>query len=564
MAGGALRYRSTRSGAAPVPSARALLEGLAPDGGLYLPERLPPLDPRVLSEEPLSYPELAYLVLRPWFPDLPEEGLRAALRASASRFETEEVAPLVSRGGFHFLELFRGPTLAFKDLALTLLGDLFALAAVAEAGAGGRSEDAVPPAGLRTAASAAAGGPSGAPGGEDILVLVATSGDTGKAALEGLAGRPGVRVAVFYPSEGVSPVQRLQMTSHAAANAYVAAIRGNFDDAQAGVKALFAEAADPSSPFARGLAARRLRLSSANSINVGRLAPQLVYWVKAWRDLRARGLLGPSGGMDVAVPTGNFGDILAAWYAKRAGLPIGTLLSASNRNRVLADFFRTGVYDRARPFYRTESPSMDILVSSNLERLLFHATGEDPARTAALAASLASRGRFELQGAERDRIGDFRGAWADEAEAAAAARRLHEASGYVVDPHTAVALAAASSLAGADPVVVAATASPFKFPVTTARALGLDLGAAAAPAGGAMASGAAGGAADAKVAGAAGGSCADPAAELDAAEALSRAAGLPLPAALRDLRGKPAVHGDLLEPGDMRAAVLAFATKELP
>ena len=549
MAGGALRYRSTRSGAASVSSARALLEGLAPDGGLYLPERLPPLDPRVLSEEPLSYPELAYLVLRPWFPDLPEEGLRAALRASASRFETEEVAPLVSRGGFHFLELFRGPTLAFKDLALTLLGDLFALAAVAEAGAGGRSEDAVPPAGLRTAASAAAGGPSGAPGGEDILVLVATSGDTGKAALEGLAGRPGVRVAVFYPSEGVSPVQRLQMTSHDAANAYVAAIRGNFDDAQAGVKALFAEAADPSSPFARGLAARRLRLSSANSINVGRLAPQLVYWVKAWRDLRARGLLGPSGGMDVAVPTGNFGDILAAWYAKRAGLPIGTLLSASNRNRVLADFFRTGVYDRARPFYRTESPSMDILVSSNLERLLFHATEEDPARTAALAASLATRGRFELQGAERDRLGDFRGAWADEAEAAAAARRLYEASGYVVDPHTAVALATASSLAGADPVVVAATASPFKFPVTTARALGLDLGAAAAPAGVATASGVPG---------------ADPAAELDAAEALSRAAGLPLPAALGDLRGKPAVHGDLLEPGDMGAVVLAFAAKELP
>jgi len=290
MAGGALRYRSTRSGAAPVSSARALLEGLAPDGGLYLPERIPPLDPRVLSEEPLSYPELAYLVLRPWFPDLPEEGLRAALRASASRFETEEVAPLVSRGGFHFLELFKGPTLAFKDLALTLLGDLFALAAVAEAEAKTAAEDAVPPAGLRTAASAAAGGPSGAPGGEDILVLVATSGDTGKAALEGLAGRPGVRVAVFYPSEGVSPVQRLQMTSHDAANAYVAAIRGNFDDAQAGVKALFAEAADPSSPFARGLAARRLRLSSANSINVGRLAPQLELAVGTKVEGRARQL----------------------------------------------------------------------------------------------------------------------------------------------------------------------------------------------------------------------------------------------------------------------------------
>lgn len=531
-----LRYRSTRSDAAFVSSARALLEGLAPDGGLYVPERIPPLDPRVLSEEPLSYAELAFLVLRPWFPDLPEEGLRAALLASASRFETEEVAPLVSRGGFHFLELFRGPTLAFKDLALTLLGDLLALASGAEAAEGAASD-----------------GPSGgARARGDILVLVATSGDTGKAALEGLAGRPGVRVAVFYPSEGVSPVQRLQMTSHEAANAYVAAIRGNFDDAQAGVKALFAEAADPSSPFARGLAARRLRLSSANSINVGRLAPQLVYWVKAWRDLRARGLLGPSGGMDVAVPTGNFGDILAAWYAKRAGLPIGTLLSASNRNRVLADFFRTGVYDRARPFYRTESPSMDILVSSNLERLLFHATGEDPARTASLAASLASRGRFELGRAERDRIGDFRGAWAEEAEAAAAARRLYEASGYVVDPHTAVALAAASSPAGANPVVVAATASPFKFPVTTARALGLDLGAAAGPDGAA------------KAGAASGVPAADPEAELDAAEALSLAAGLPLPAALGDLRDKPAVHRDLLEPGDMRAAVLAFAAKELP
>jgi threonine synthase len=472
---------------------------------------MPALDPAVLAPGPMGYAELAYRVSSPFFPGFPQARFRAALADSASRFETAEVAPLVEAGGLHFLELYRGPTLAFKDLALTLLGEMLGMS------------------------SELAGDDAG------ILVLVATSGDTGKAALEGICpegrsrppapGRRLPRIAVFYPSEGVSAVQRLQMTSHAGLSARVFGIRGNFDDAQRAVKAAFAEAGKPGKELQRALAETKTRLCSANSINVARLAPQVAYWVKAWRDLRDRGELGPARLMDVAVPTGNFGDILAAWYAKRMGLPIGRLLCASNRNKVLCDFFETGLYDARRPFYATSSPSMDILVSSNLERLVFHATGDDPRRTAFLMRSLADTGRFELSAAERSKVADFSAGWSDEAEADRAARRLYEESGYLVDPHTAVAASAMARAAPTGrPVVVAATASPFKFPAAVARAIGLEAGAAAG-----------GGAA----------------AELDLAERLAEAARVPLPAAVRALRGKRAVHGEVIDPGDIGAAVLA-------
>jgi threonine synthase len=502
-------YRSTRSDRPTVPPEQALIEGIAPDGGLYVPASLPRLDPAALAPGDLSYAELSALVLKPFFPGFGETGLSAALAAQAARFPSSGPAPLEVKAGYAFLELYHGPTLAFKDLALTLMGPLMGLA---------RKK-----LGIR----------------EEIVILVATSGDTGKAALEGLArpGLPaeGIRVVVFYPSEGVSPVQQLQMTSHDAPGASVIGIRGNFDDAQRGVKAIFA------SPAAAEFTARRgMRLSSANSINIARLLPQIVYYVSGWRSMRAAGALGSDGIMDVAVPTGNFGNILAAWYAKRMGLPIGRLICASNRNRVLADFFGERRYDRNRPFYKTDSPSMDILVSSNLERLVFHATGEDPNRTSALMSDLSSRGSYSLSNAEAATLSDFRAGWADEADAAAAARRLFEGSGYLIDPHTAVAVAVLDAMRSESgetrPTLVASTASPFKFPASVALAIGL------ADSGGSIPSSAAGSREAAMR-------------EIDLAERLAEAARLELPKAVRDLRLAPEIHRKVVDAADMESAL---------
>jgi threonine synthase len=503
-------YRSTRSDSAVVTPERALLEGMAPDGGLYVPASPPRLDPKAMGTSPLSYADLSYIVLKPFFSTFEATGLREALKAQAERFPGGRPAPLVIKGGHFFLELFHGPTLAFKDLALTLMGPLLELARAKL--------------GIR----------------DEVVILVATSGDTGKAALEGLArpGRPsnGIRVLVFYPSEGVSLVQKLQMTSHDAPGAKVIGIRGNFDDAQRGVKAIFA-----SPEAASYLAERGMRLSSANSINIARLLPQIVYYVSAWRDMRDLGALGPGEAMDVAVPTGNFGNILAAWYAKRMGLPIGRLICASNRNRVLTDFFHDGRYDRNRPFFKTESPSMDILVSSNLERLVFHATGEDPARTSALMRELAEGGRYSLTEAEEEALSDFEAGWAGEDEAAEAMRRLFEAEGYLIDPHTAVALAVLERMreerGDSRPTLVASTASPFKFPYSVAKAIGL---AGFERSGPAASSGSASLSADQ---------------ELDIADRLAEAVGLELPEAIRSLRGAKELHGGIVEKGEMQAAL---------
>jgi len=508
-------YRSTRSDRAAVSPERALLDGIAPDGGLYVPVALPLLDPALLGREPLSYPQLSFLTLKPFFPTFSDDGLKAALAAQAERFPASGPAPVLFRGGMAFVELYRGPTLAFKDLALTLMGRLLGLA---------RDKLGMD---------------------EEIVVLVATSGDTGKAALEGLAppghSADGIRVVVFYPSEGVSAVQRLQMTSHDAPGAEVIGIRGNFDDAQRGVKAIFA------SPGAADFTARRgMRLSSANSINIARLLPQIVYYVSAWRDMRDSGSLGPEGIMDVVVPTGNFGNILAAWYAKRMGLPIGRLICASNRNRVLADFFGQKRYDRNRPFYKTESPSMDILVSSNLERLLFHVTGEDSGRTAGLMKDLAEKGSYALEDAEAEKLSDFRAGWADEVASGAASRRLFEQSGYLVDPHTAVAVSVLEKMreegGEARPALVAATASPFKFPLAVARAIGLSE----------TATGREGSEAHR---------------ELDMAERLAEEVGLELPLAIRSLRDAPELHGLIVEVPAMESALeerLAASTASTP
>ena len=513
-------YISTRSETAPVSAAQAILAGLAPDGGLYVPRRMPALDLDALRATRLSYTDLAFRVLSPFFPEFDGRQLAAALETSSARFDSPEVAPLARHGSYHFLELFHGPTLAFKDLALTLMGALTGLA-----------RDRL---GVR----------------DEIVILVATSGDTGKAALAGFSDMPGIRIVVFYPARGVSAVQRLQMVSHEAGNAAVVGIEGSFDDAQRGVKALFADA-----ELAGSLERRALRLSSANSINIARLLPQIVYYVKAWRDLADSGKLGPNGEMDVAVPTGNFGNILAASYAKAMGLPIRNLICASNRNHVLSDFFETGRYDRRREFYTTSSPSMDILVSSNLERLVFEAAGRDPARTAQLMGRLAVEGSFSLSEAERAVFADFRSGWADETAAAAAIRELYDASGYLIDPHTAVAVAVADRLRGGSdgevPLVVAATASPFKFPATVAAAIGLTAAEPTAPAAAPTAA-----------------STTRPAtpsvqdedaatlAELDLAERLAERAGLELPQAVRELRDRPRRHDRVVAPEDMKSTLL--------
>ena len=494
-------YRSTRSDRPAVPPEQALIDGIAPDGGLYVPESLPRLDPAILGTGELTYAELSFLLLKPFFPGFSEAELRAALAAQAERFPAGDPAPLkLVSGGRGFLELYHGPTLAFKDFALSLMGSLMGIA-------------------------------KGKLGIEDeIVILVATSGDTGKAALEGLArpGRPagGIRVVVFYPSEGVSPVQRLQMTSHDAPGASVIGIRGNFDDAQRGVKKIFA------SPEAAAFAAKRgMRFSSANSINIARLLPQIVYYAWGWRSMRDAGALGPEGTMDVAVPTGNFGNILAAWYAKRMGVPIGDLVCASNRNKVLADFFDEGKYDRNRPFYKTDSPSMDILVSSNLERLVFHATGDDPARTAALMTKLAAEGSYSLDPKESAALSEFRAGWADEAAAAAAARRLFEEERYLVDPHTAVAAAVLDKMRAGGlserPTLLASTASPFKFPVSAAKAVGLER----PEASGALPR-------DSRAAAMR---------DIGLAERLAEAAGLELPAAVTALRDAPEKHAAVVD-----------------
>jgi threonine synthase len=456
---------------------------------------MPRLDPALLDPATsLGWADVAELVLCPFLPDLPRAPLRAAIESAAARFSHPEVAPVASVGDRFFLELFHGPTLAFKDLALSLFGSLLSLS--------------------RAATDTK----------EELIVLTATSGDTGKAALDGLAGVPGVRVIVYYPESGVSGVQRLQMLTHAATGAAVVGVRGNFDDAQRGVKRLFGD------PGLRDwMGGKGFLPTSANSINIGRLLPQIAYYVSAWRSLAAGGALGARGReLDVVVPTGNFGDILAARYAKAMGLPLGRLVSASNRNRVLADFFASGTYDRERPFHRTTSPSMDILVSSNLERLLFEASGRDAGRTAFLMDELARKGSYSLSSGERAALADFSAGWAEDGEAATEIARSFTEDGYLIDPHTAVAacverrLRASGELSG--PALILSTASPFKFPAATAAALGL-------PAEGD---------------------------ELELAERLAEHAGMALPAPVAALRGAPLRHEAVVDPDGMEAALRRF------
>ena len=430
-------YHSTRSNEAHVDSARAVLTGLAPDGGLYMPEYIPDFDWQHCLT--LSAQGMSCAILSALLPDIPN--MQALVeRAYTGKFQTEDLTPTVSAGDFHVLELFRGPTSAFKDVALSMLPQLLTAA-------------------MKTCSAE-----------KEIMILTATSGDTGKAALAGFADVPGVKICVFYPDGGVSKVQRAQMVTQEGANVTVCAVRGNFDDAQTGVKNIFAACQGKDLPY---------DLSSANSINIGRLAPQVMYYFKAYRDLLDAGKIKMGDTVNYSVPTGNFGDILAGYLAKLLGLPVGMLICASNANNVLTDFIRTGTYDKRRPLLKTSSPSMDILVSSNLERLLYLMSGCDTALVAQLMEQLNRDGVYTVPQTMKDAISkEFYADFCNDARAAETIAKVWAEQHYLCDPHTAAGWAVAESYVNATgdnrPMVVLSTASPYKFPAAVLEAIGGD------------------------------------------------------------------------------------------
>lgn len=437
-----IHYISSRGNSTPVTASQAILRGIAPDGGLYLPERLPTLTNDDLSALlGLSYPERAAKILALFLTDYTQEELLADCKAAYSeRFIPAPTGITTLRDGLSVLELWHGPTCAFKDMALQIMPRLLSRALTK----------------------------TGEP--LDAMILVATSGDTGKAALEGFRDVPRTSIQVFYPVDGVSNTQKQQMATQEGENVAVTAIYGNFDDAQNGVKQIFADTA-----VKEQLAKQGKFLSSANSINWGRLAPQIVYYVSAYCDLVNAGTLRMGDVLDITVPTGNFGNILAAWLAKGMGVPLGKLVCASNSNNVLTDFLSTGTYDRNRPFHTTVSPSMDILISSNLERLLYFAAGAE--RCAQYMKALSETGTYTIDTPVLERIRrDFDGDYCSEAACLDRIAATFTSYGYLIDPHTAVALTAAERyLCGNDSshMLVVSTASPYKFTPAVAKALGL-------------------------------------------------------------------------------------------
>ena len=443
-----MEYTSTRNNQIRVTAAQAIAGGISPEGGLYVPTSLPTLTMADIAElVPLSYKERAYKVLSRFLTDFTAEEVEECCAAAyGERFDTPEIAPLHELGdGRYILELWHGPTCAFKDMALQILPHLMRVSV------GKTNPD------------------------EQIVILVATSGDTGKAALEGFRDAPNTRILVFYPAEGVSEMQRFQMITQEGENVGVCAIDGNFDDAQTGVKSIFTD-----DEVKAKLAENGMRFSSANSINWGRLVPQIVYYISAYCDLLAQGKIEAGESINVVVPTGNFGNILACYYAKLMGLPVNKLICASNRNRILTDFFETGVYDCNRPFYTTTSPSMDILVSSNLERLLYHLCDDNSDEIVTLMTSLKEEKKYVISDTVREALQEhFVGGSADDEQVAATIRSVFDATEYLCDTHTAVAVNVyeqyRANSGDNTPTVIASTASPFKFAPAILEALGASL-----------------------------------------------------------------------------------------
>lgn len=428
-----LHYKSTRNSNLKVTASEAILKGLAPDGGLFVPERLPVLDVPMGQIKDMTYQETAYVVMKQFLTDFTEEELKACInKAYDSKFDTEEIAPLVKVEDTYYLELFHGATIAFKDMALSILPHLLTTSA---------KKNHVE---------------------NEIVILTATSGDTGKAAMAGFADVEGTRIIVFYPKNGVSKVQELQMVTQKGSNVDVVAIHGNFDNAQSGVKAMFED-----QELARELADKGYQFSSANSINIGRLVPQVAYYVYAYAKLLANGEIAEGEKINVVVPTGNFGNILAAYYAKQMGVPIDRLICASNENKVLFDFFRTGTYDKNREFMLTSSPSMDILISSNLERLIYLIAGEDSEKTKELMEELKEGGSYNITEDMKEKLADFAAGFASEEMTAESIKMVYDKTGYVMDTHTAVASHVCDTYreetGDNKKCVIASTASPYKF-----------------------------------------------------------------------------------------------------
>mgnify|MGYP000846395421 CR=1 FL=1 len=477
---------STRDSRMGVPASKAVLMGIAPDGGLFVPLTFPQV--AVQKDEP--YPALAARVLAQFFDDLPE--LDKLTEQAYRSFDDPRVAPVVKTAdGEYVMELWHGPTLAFKDMALSVLPRLLTAS-------------------------------MGVHGGRDVLILVATSGDTGKAALEGFCDVPHTRIVVFYPSDGVSDMQKLQMVTQGGGNTQVVAVKGNFDDAQNGVKAMFAD-----ETFVSAVAEKGYSLSSANSINFGRLAPQIAYYFGAYAQLVSMGEIAEGEPINFVVPTGNFGNILAGYYAKRMGLPVARLICASNRNNVLTDFFHSGEYSLKRPFYKTMSPSMDILISSNLERLLFELTGRDPHMVAAMMKQLRETGAYDIGETARHALeADFWADWCSEEETTACIRKTFETKGYLLDTHTAVAAGVYEKyrkMGDATKTVIVSTASPYKFSQDVLASLGEST---------------------------------DGMDAFALSRRLSAKTGIRLPRQIEELETKPVRHKTVVERSGMREAVL--------
>ncbi len=487
-----LFYKSTRSKDDKVTASQAILKGLASDGGLFVPTEIPSLDVSLEELTSMTYQEIAYEVMKKFLTDFTEEELKYCIeKAYDSKFDTDQIAPLREADGAYYLELFHGSTIAFKDMALSILPYLLTTSA---------KKNQVE---------------------NEIVILTATSGDTGKAALAGFADVEGTKIIVFYPKNGVSPIQEKQMVTQKGANTYVVGIKGNFDDAQSGVKAMFNDA-----ELAKEMDAAGFQFSSANSINIGRLVPQVVYYVYAYSRLLKDGKIANGETINVVVPTGNFGNILAAFYAKNMGLPIGKLICASNDNKVLFDFFKTGTYDRNREFILTSSPSMDILISSNLERLIYRIAGNDADANAVLMQSLTKDGVYHITDEMKAQLADFEGGFADEAKTAATIKELYEKTGYVIDTHTAVAAAVYEDYKSASndetKTVIASTASPFKFTRSVMNAI-------------------------------------DPAydvkGDFELVDELSRIAEVKVPQAIEEIRNANILHDTVCEVADMKKTV---------
>ena len=487
-----IMYRSTRSDSTPITASQAILRGFPQDGGLYVPTAIPVLSTGLSELAQMDYRGVAYEVMRLFLTDYTDEELKNCItNAYDSKFDTPEIAPLKKSGDAWYLELFHGPTIAFKDMALSILPHLMTTAA--------RKNHIF----------------------NEIVILTATSGDTGKAALAGFADVPGTRIIVFYPKHGVSPIQEKQMVTQTGENTCVIGIEGNFDDAQSGVKAIFSD-----SELRGRMNAAGLQFSSANSINIGRLVPQIVYYVYAYSQLVKSGEIECGDEINITVPTGNFGNILAAYYAKQMGLPVRKLICASNSNKVLVDFFRTGTYDRNRKFILTMSPSMDILISSNLERLIYSLCGCDSEKCAAFMDNLKTDGKYTISDEMKAGLSGFASGFADEEETLEEIRAVYDRSHYVIDTHTAVASRVYRKYRGETgderKTVIASTASPFKFSRSVMKAIG---------------------------------TIPEGADDLALADSLSALAGIQLPRAIEEIRSAPVRHRMVIETCDMKNTV---------